>query len=104
LILNRGFRVLARVAPIADGVLFEGLSTTWKILPNGQTEYSKLEPVMQAANLEVARSIRAWAEHLGFALWALDYADQPDLERHAKQRAKELGFVSFTSNWQLLKI
>lgn len=104
LVLNRGFRVLARVAPIVDGALFEALSTTWKLQPDGTVKYFQLENDMRTANEHVARYILSWAEQLGFACWALDYADQAKLEAFAKNQAQKLGFVSFTSNWQLLQI
>lgn len=104
LVLNRGFRVLARVAPIVDGALFEGLNTTWKLQADGTVKYAQLENPMRAINHHIAKMIFAWAEQLGFACWALDYADQPKLAAFAQAEAQKLGFVSFTSNWQLLKI
>jgi polysaccharide biosynthesis protein PelA len=104
LVLNRGFRVLSRVAPIVDGALFEGLSTTWKLQTAGHVAYSQLEHPMKAANHEVAAAIVSWAERYGFACWALDYEDSPELKAFARKEAKSLGFVSFTSNWQLLRI
>jgi polysaccharide biosynthesis protein PelA len=104
LVLNRGFKVLSRVAPIVDGALFEGLSTTWKMQSDGKVKYFKLENPMKAANLEVAVSIVSWAERYGFARWALDYVDSQELKVFAQQQAKTLGFVSFTSNWQLLRV
>jgi polysaccharide biosynthesis protein PelA len=104
LVLNRGFRVLSRVAPIVDGALFEGLSTTWKMLPDGNVKYQKLEKPMRVANHQVAVSIVTWAKKYGFACWALDYADTPAMQTYAKHEAETLGFISFTSNWQLLQI
>jgi polysaccharide biosynthesis protein PelA len=104
LVLNRGFKVLSRVAPIVDGALFEGLSTTWQMQSDGTVKYSKLENPMKVANLEVAISIVTWAERYGFACWALDYEDNPELKAFAQHNAKKLGFVSFTSNWQLLRV
>jgi polysaccharide biosynthesis protein PelA len=104
LVLNRGFRVLSRVAPIVDGALFEGLSTTWKMLPDGTVKYQKLEKAMRTANHQVAISVVSWAKQYGFVCWALDYVDNPQLQAFAKHQAEMLGFVSFTSNWQLLQI
>lgn len=104
LVLNRGFRVLSRVAPIVDGALFEGLSTTWQMQKSGKPKYLKLEKSMKAANREVAASMLSWAEHYGFACWALDYEDNAELKTYAQREAKKLGFISFTSNWQLLRI
>jgi polysaccharide biosynthesis protein PelA len=104
LVLNRGFRVLSRVAPIVDGALFEGLSTTWQMQESGKPKYLKLENAMKVANLEVAASMVSWAKHYGFACWALDYEDSPELKVFAQHEAKTLGFISFTSNWQLLRI
>ncbi len=104
LVLNRGFRVLSRVAPIVDGALFEGLSTTWQMQESGKPRYLKLEAPMKAANHEVAASMVSWAERYGFACWALDYEDSPELKAFAQREAKTLGFISFTSNWQLLRI
>jgi polysaccharide biosynthesis protein PelA len=104
LVLNRGFRVLSRVAPIVDGALFEGLSTTWQMQASGKPQYLKLEKSMKAANIEVAASMVSWAERYGFACWALDYEDSPELKAFAMREAKALGFISFTSNWQLLRI
>lgn len=104
LVLNRGFRVLSRVAPIVDGALFEGLSTTWQMQESGKPNYLKLENPMKAANVEVATSMVSWAERYGFACWALDYEDNPELKAFAQREAKTLGFISFTSNWQLLRI
>jgi polysaccharide biosynthesis protein PelA len=104
LVVNRGFRVLSRVAPIVDGALFEGLSTTWQMQSSGNPTYLRLENPMKAANLEVAAAMVSWAERYGFACWALDYEDNPELKAFAQREAKALGFVSFTSNWQLLRI
>jgi polysaccharide biosynthesis protein PelA len=104
LVLNRGFRVLSRVAPIVDGALFEGLSTTWQMQETGKPKYLPLNQQMKIANQEVAVSMVSWAERYGFACWALDYEDSPDLKAFAMREAKRLGFVSFTSNWQLLRI
>jgi hypothetical protein len=59
---------------------------------------------MKIANQEVAVSMVSWAERYGFACWALDYEDSPDLKAFAMREAKRLGFISFTSNWQLLRI
>jgi polysaccharide biosynthesis protein PelA len=104
LVLNRGFRVLSRVAPIVDGALFEGLSTTWHMHASGKPTYERLENPMKAANFEVATAMVSWAQRYGFACWALDYEDNPELKAFAQREAKALGFVSFTSNWQLLRI
>jgi polysaccharide biosynthesis protein PelA len=104
LVLNRGFRVLSRVAPIVDGALFEGLSTTWQMQKSGKPKYLRLDSSMKAANLAVAKTMVSWSEHYGFACWALDYEESSELRAFAQREAKKLGFISFTSNWQLLRM
>jgi polysaccharide biosynthesis protein PelA len=89
LVMNRGFALLGQLAAAVDGVVFESLSCTWQLDPD---------------NREIAEQIASLTRPVGTTCLALDYADTPELESHARSVAAGLGFVPFVSNRLLTRL
>lgn len=96
LLTNRGVGLLHRLRGTVNGVLIEAFSTTWQSSAGseGCRAYTKPELDYTAQLLEQVR-------RLGLEVYALDYADTPQLRRFALRRAATLGLSTFVSNREL---
>jgi hypothetical protein len=106
LLINRGVGLLHRLRGTVNGVLLEAFSTTWDTrtwssgtedaptIQGGYRAYTKPELEYTAQLLEQVR-------RLGLDVYALDYADTPQLRRFALRRAASLGLPTFISNREL---
>lgn len=81
LLANRGHHVHHEVTPFVDGFLFESFSTTW------EDDYRALRGRELLDNATRLRTLEA----TGRELYALDYADRPDLADFAVERGDNLG-------------
>lgn len=81
LLANRGYALLADLAPLVDGFLFEAFSTTWE---DGYRSLRGRELLDNATRLSSMRAT-------GRELFALDYADRPELADFAVARGANLG-------------
>ncbi|GGK99656.1 hypothetical protein [Deinococcus radiotolerans] len=91
LLTNQGFRLLPRLGGCVNGVLINGLSTTW------EDGYRVLDP----AELEVTAARVAQARRLHLDAFGLDYAITTRARRFALRRAEQLGVPTFVSNREL---
>jgi len=96
LLANRGFTLLPRLAAFVDGHLFESFSVAW-------TRSGTYEVWSQQVLQDHARLAENLIE-MDLDLFALDYADTPDLETFARHRAHQFGMTSFISNRELSRI
>jgi polysaccharide biosynthesis protein PelA len=104
LVMNRGFALLGQLAAAVDGVVFESLSCTWQLDPNGGVHYRRVEAAVFEDNRATAERIASLAKPVGTTCLALDYADTPELESHARAVASTLGFVPFVSDRLLTRL
>ncbi len=104
LVMNRGFGLLGQLAQAVDGVVFESLSCTWQLNPDGGVHYRRVEESVFEDNREIAERIASLTRPVGTTCLALDYADTPELESHARSVASDLGFVPFVSNRLLTRL
>ena len=108
IMINRGFKLLELVQDAVDGVMFESLSCTWRVLLDGpENDRERYQPVSSTVldqHLKLVQKVNAIAERWEIARFALDYTDNPELEAHATATAESLGFVSFTSNRLLTRL
>lgn len=104
LVMNRGFALLPHLAQAVDGVVFESLSCTWRLDPDGGVHYRRVEAALFEDNREIAERVTSLARPVGTTCLALDYADTPELEAHARSVASDLGFVPFVSNRLLTRL
>lgn len=88
LLVNRGHGVHEEVAPLIDGFLFEAFSTTWE---DGYRALRGRELLDNATRL---RTLRA----TGRDVFALDYADRPELADFAVARGENLGLSVQVTN------
>jgi polysaccharide biosynthesis protein PelA len=103
IMLNRGFELLPSVQDLVDGVVFESLSTTWR-LEGKKVEYARVTDDTLEVNLDVAQQLRDLGRRWELALWALDYTDSRELESFAQVTAKAFGFVTFTADRLLTRL
>jgi polysaccharide biosynthesis protein PelA len=103
IMLNRGFELLPSVQDLVDGVVFESLSTTWR-LEGKKLEYARVTDETLEVNLHVAQQLQDLGRRWELALWALDYTDSPELEAFARATAKAFGFVTFTADRLLTRL
>lgn len=96
ILANRGFALFPELAEHVDGLLFEAFSSTWH--PSGG--YRALAPNDLLYNVEVLESVG----ETGLELYALDYADTPELSAFARARAQTHGLVSLISNRDLTRL
>lgn len=80
LLANRGHALLADLAPLVDGFLFEAFSTTWE---DGYRAMRGRELLDNAARLPGLRAT-------GRELFVLDYANRPELADFAVSRGANL--------------
>jgi polysaccharide biosynthesis protein PelA len=104
LVMNRGFGILPQLAEAVDGVVFESLSCTWQLDSDGGVHYRQVEAAVFEDNREIAERIASLVRPVGTTCLALDYADTPELESHARSVASNLGFVPFVSNRLLTRL
>jgi polysaccharide biosynthesis protein PelA len=109
IVMNRGFALLERVVTLVDGVIFESLSTTWKLDSSGEVSYVAVTDAEWFENERMARSMAQYIRPQGLACWALDYAsrdaaDAEQLRLEARVKAEELGYVSFVTDRALLEL
>lgn len=89
LLANRGFGLLPRLTDLVDGVLFESFSVRWT-----EDGYAAWPPDVLEVHAQYAeRLLRHPVE-----LYALDYADDPELARSALRRAHQFGMPGFVSD------
>ena len=81
LLANRGHHLHREIAPFVDGFLFESFSTTWE---DGYRALRGRELLDNATRLRLLQAT-------GREVYALDYADKPDLADFAVQRGTHLG-------------
>lgn len=96
LMANRGFTLMPRLAEFVDAHLFESFSVAWT-----------REGTYQAWPQTVLEDHARLAEQLvqtDLELFALDYADTPDLEAFAYHRAHQFGLQLFISDKALSKV
>lgn len=91
LLANRGLGLLGHLRGVVDGVLIEGFSCTWE---DDYRAYSDHELEYTGALLEQARA-------LNLEVYALDYANTPELSAFAQARAEEFGVATFVTNREL---
>ena len=103
IVMNRGFSVLPSVQDAVDGVLFESLSTTWRLEGEAVT-YGPVDGAAREANREAARAVTEIAARWELARFALDYADTEALEAEAAREARALGFVPYCSDRTLTRL
>ncbi|UQN09868.1 endo alpha-1,4 polygalactosaminidase [Deinococcus sp. QL22] len=111
LLINRGIGLLHRLRGTVNGVLIEAFSTTWQSSveqssvgqasvgqtnagPAGYRAYTKPE-------LEYTAQLVEQVRRQGLEVYALDYADTPQLRRFALRRAASFGLSTFVSNREL---
>jgi hypothetical protein len=97
------------VVTLVDGVIFESLSTTWKLDSSGEVSYVAVTDAEWFENERMARSVAQYIRPQGLACWALDYAsrdaaDAEQLRLEARVKAEELGYVSFVTDRALLEL
>lgn len=116
LLTNRGVGLLHRLRGTVNGVLIESFSTTWQA-SSGQfsasqpgadqssTDQSSTGPEGYRActkpELDYTLHLLEQVRRLGLEVYALDYADTPQLRRFALRRAASLGVSTFISNREL---
>ncbi|GAA4013686.1 hypothetical protein GCM10022631_26700 [Deinococcus rubellus] len=91
LLVNRASGLLHRLRGTVNGVLIESCFTSWA---GGYHAYTKSELEYTALLVEQARRFK-------LEVYALDYADTPNLRRFALRRAAALGLPIFVSNREL---
>ncbi len=96
LMANRGFPLLPGLAEFVDGHLFESFSVAW-------TRSGNCEAWPQTT-LEVHDHFARELQQTNLELFALDYADTPELEAFAQQRAQQFGMKHFISDKALSKV
>ncbi len=84
ILANRGLHACAALAPWVDGFVFEGFSTTWV------SGYTALTTRQLLEHADLLRTVQA----TGLPVYALDYADRPELARFARARARTHGLPS----------
>lgn len=94
LLLNRGFDILAAVAPIVDGVVAESLFERWD---QAAREYM---PVPDADRLWLLARLREARDTYRLPVTVIDYvpSDKPALARETAQRIRALGFAAWVAN------
>ncbi|MFC0107508.1 hypothetical protein [Kibdelosporangium aridum] len=92
---NRGFGLLPELGSVVDGVLFESFSARWVA-----DSYAR----WPQATLDVHAEYAVKLAELGVEVYALDYADTPELEEWAVRRAAEYGMPCFVSDKALGRI
>ena len=97
LVANRGFGLLPELAPLlrphGGGVLFEALSTT----------HAPAYAAHDAGGLAYTAGQLAEVRRLELPVWALDYADTPQLAAWARARAATLGLGTFVTDRPLCR-
>lgn len=91
LVANRGFHMLPEVAKWVDGVLFEAFSTT----------HTPVYAPHDLAGLVYTAHWLDCLDSLALPVFALDYADTPELAAFARARAAELGQSTFVTTRSL---
>ncbi|WP_420594396.1 endo alpha-1,4 polygalactosaminidase [Deinococcus sp.] len=91
LLANRGVSLLGRLRGTLNGVLIEGCSTTWE---GGYRRYIRHE-------LDYTEALVRQVQRFKLEVYALDYANSPELRRFAVRRAAKLGIPTFVSNREL---
>ncbi len=94
LLANRGLELCHQLAPLVDGFLFEGFSTTWV---DGYRALPQDALLLNARLLQELQRTRR-------QLYALDYAASPELARFARARAATHGMPSQVSNRELTRL
>ncbi|SMD25680.1 hypothetical protein [Kibdelosporangium aridum] len=92
---NRGFGLLPELGSVVDGVLFESFSARW--VADGYARWPQ-------ATLDIHAEYAVKLAELGVEIYALDYADTPELEEWAVRRAAEYGMPCFVSDKALGRI
>ena len=95
LIVNRGFALFPELAPFIDALVFEGFSTRW--LTGGG--YVKLRAEELAWTAQQLNKLPVDTK-----VYALDYADTPQLRDFARRRAKKFGLEHQVSNRDLTEL
>lgn len=96
LVVNRGFALFSELAPLINALIFEGFSTRW-LADGGYVKLRAEELKWTAQQLNKLRS-------LGVKVYALDYADTPQLRNFARRRAREFGLDGQISNRELTEL
>lgn len=96
LLANRGFTLLPRLAEFVDGHLFESFSVAW----TRSGTYEAWPHQILEDHARLAQNLL----QTDLDLYALDYADTPDLEAFARHRAVQFGLEPFVSDKALSRI
>jgi hypothetical protein len=94
LLANRGLALCHELAPLVDGFVFEGYSTTWI------DGYRALPDTELLLNVRLLQELQL----TGRDLYALDYAEAPALARFAHARAATHGIPCQVSNRELTRL
>jgi hypothetical protein len=96
LLANRGFSLMPELGRLVDGVVFEAFSSRW----TADGSYQALTATELAWTEQKALEL----QQQGIRVFALDYADTPELCAFAKQRAERFGFGSSLGNRYLTQL
>jgi hypothetical protein len=96
LLANRGFGLLPRLGDLVDGVLFESFSARW----TAEGGYAS----WPLDTLEVHAGYAERLLQLDVDVFALDYADSPELAEFARARARQFGMPCFVSDRALSRL
>lgn len=91
LLVNQGFRLLPRLGGSVNGVVIDGLSTTW----------SDGYRLLDRAELEHTASLVSQARRLHLDVFGVDYAVTSRARRVALRRAEQLDVPTFVSTREL---
>lgn len=101
LLINRGIGLLHRLRGTVNGVLIEAFSTTWQPSTGSAAARSEGYRAYTKAELDYTAQLVEQVRRLGLDVFALDYADTPQLRRFALRRAASFGLPTFVSNREL---
>ncbi|MER3484254.1 MAG: hypothetical protein C4332_15015 [Meiothermus sp.] len=96
LMANRGFTLMPRLAEFVDGLLFESFSVAW----TREGSYAAWPQPILETHARIAEQLL----QTDLEVFALDYADTPDLEAFAHHRAHQFGMQLFVSDKALSRV
>jgi len=101
IILNNGFSILAKLAPMCDGLMIESFTCTYD--RDRQSYFERNTRAQQWLNKTVEEKVRPMVTRFKFPVLALDYCrpDQTDLIRKGAQRAHNFGFLHSVAPYKL---
>ncbi len=101
IVLNNGFTLLPRLAPMSDGLMIESFTSSYD--RERQSYFERNVQTLQWLDRAVEEKVRPMVARYGFPVLALDYCrpDQSDLIEKGRQRAGRLKFLHAVAPYRL---